>query len=238
VSNSCAHCGEIHHEFVDLQECYEKKLSEYQQQRDVLAQKVTGLQDQLAASDRKWWEYEREHILPCFEKAKKIGMDLQTRVHENPEKCSTAIFVDYLLQRLDSAIEIGNRNADQELRNLQEARRYAALVATAERGRTVAECLRAEFQDFLRWATADQAWQNFLPDTKKRWIELTTAADNLDEMAPVYKAERAMIKALLALDRCASEFEGDLKACSEHLDFLWTCVEKYRNLKLPVVMNP
>jgi hypothetical protein len=49
----------------------------------------------------KWMDYEREHVLPCFEVAKSIGFDLPKAVDANPGKNCTTLLIEHLLVPYD-----------------------------------------------------------------------------------------------------------------------------------------
>ncbi len=57
------------------------------------------------AANRKWQEYERDHILPCFRWATTLGIDLPRLVSENPGKNSTELFVQVLCDRASTALD-------------------------------------------------------------------------------------------------------------------------------------
>jgi len=67
-------------------------------------------------------------------------------------------------------------------------------------------------------------------------FDAATAAANIRRLAPpdatayakVMEAKENVVKAALSFDKCAAEFEGDLTACREYLDALYSAIDKYR----------
>lgn len=57
----------------------------------------------LAEATQRWRDYEREFILPTFDWAQEIGLDLQALVHTTPGHNCVALLVRHLRQRLASA---------------------------------------------------------------------------------------------------------------------------------------
>lgn len=49
----------------------------------------------------KWIRYEQQYILPCFEKAKELGINLQQLVMDNPGKNCVELLVETLITRLE-----------------------------------------------------------------------------------------------------------------------------------------
>lgn len=47
-------------------------------------------------AERKWQEYERDYILPCFKWAEELGYDLHEAVRENPGRNCVDLFVRWL----------------------------------------------------------------------------------------------------------------------------------------------
>ncbi len=49
---------------------------------------------------RRWIVYEQEYILPCFEWAKEIGIDLRQLVADNPGRNCVNVLVHTLIERI------------------------------------------------------------------------------------------------------------------------------------------
>lgn len=64
---------------------------------------TADLQRQLHAANKKWQDYEHEHILPCFKWASECGLDLEALVLASPGKNCTALLVEALRERIDTA---------------------------------------------------------------------------------------------------------------------------------------
>ena len=47
-------------------------------------------------AERKWQEYERDYILPCFRWAEELGYDLHQAVRDNPGRNCVDLFVRWL----------------------------------------------------------------------------------------------------------------------------------------------
>lgn len=56
------------------------------------------------AHREKWERYERDHILPVFEIAKCLGLDLERTTLANPGKASTRIFAEVVADKLAEAV--------------------------------------------------------------------------------------------------------------------------------------
>ena len=63
------------------------------------------MKDELQQAAEKWQHYEREYILPCFDKAKKLGIDLEKLVRDNPGRNCVDLFIEARAKAERDAIE-------------------------------------------------------------------------------------------------------------------------------------
>jgi hypothetical protein len=64
------------------------------------AKRIKALEVERSILDEKWREYETHYILPLFDRATKMGFDLQQMVHDNPGKNCSMLFADALTRRV------------------------------------------------------------------------------------------------------------------------------------------
>jgi hypothetical protein len=64
------------------------------------AKRIKALEVERSRLDEKWREYETHYILPLFDRATKMGFDLQQMVHDNPGKNCSMLFADVLTCRV------------------------------------------------------------------------------------------------------------------------------------------
>lgn len=69
---------------------------------DRLIREAAGVREQLAVAHKKWWDYERDYILPCFGWARELGIDLPALVAEARGNCVKRFF-GALRERAESA---------------------------------------------------------------------------------------------------------------------------------------
>ena len=67
-------------------------------------------------AERKWQEYERDYILPCFKWAEELGYDLHEAVRENPGRNCVDLFVRWLRGQARTA-----KSLAESLDNIREA---------------------------------------------------------------------------------------------------------------------
>jgi hypothetical protein len=68
--------------------------------RDLLREQLAAAREQARTAERKWQEYERDYILPCFRWAKEMGFDLEKLVHERAGKNCVVLFVEEIRSQL------------------------------------------------------------------------------------------------------------------------------------------
>ena len=56
---------------------------------------------------KKWQNYEHDYILPCFDMAKKLGIDLKQEVSDNPGKNCVELLFLRLSERLSKQMDFG-----------------------------------------------------------------------------------------------------------------------------------
>jgi len=72
--------------------------------------------DRAVRAERKWQEYERDYILPCFKWAEESGLDLHKAVAENPGRNCVDLLVRWLQSRARAA-----KSFAESLDNVREA---------------------------------------------------------------------------------------------------------------------
>jgi hypothetical protein len=69
------------------------------------------------------------------------------------------------------------------------------------------------------------------------WVTHAVAA--IEAMgSPEADAEQRVIREALSFDSCMAEFEGEMAACGEHLDGLFTACDALRKVRNAAVANP
>lgn len=61
-----------------------------------LVKSVKELQVESKGHRDKWWRYEQEYILPCFDIAKARGINLEQLVKDNPGKNCVILLIEAL----------------------------------------------------------------------------------------------------------------------------------------------
>ena len=64
-----------------------------------LACQCESLSESLKASEQKWTIYEQEYILPCFDWAAEVGIDLRQLVRDNPGKNCVRLLFEEMRKR-------------------------------------------------------------------------------------------------------------------------------------------
>ena len=59
--------------------------------------------ERAVSAERKWQEYERDYILPCFRWAEESGLDLRKAVAENPGRNCVELLVRWLQREARAA---------------------------------------------------------------------------------------------------------------------------------------
>lgn len=68
---------------------------------------VLNLQDALRAANKKWWDLERDYVLPCFPRAEALGIDLPALVRAKAGKNCVMLLLDALEDRVQAATASG-----------------------------------------------------------------------------------------------------------------------------------
>jgi hypothetical protein len=87
-------------------EC-ERQLRASRDQRDASLKDADALRSERDAATDKWHEYERDYILPCFQWAKELGIDLEQMVLDNPGRNCVEILVSTLRRDRSACVSGG-----------------------------------------------------------------------------------------------------------------------------------
>jgi hypothetical protein len=71
------------------------------------------------------------------------------------------------------------------------------------------------------------------PVTWEQVLALAALVDGKRTPIAVDDAKEAVVNAARRFSDCAAEFDGDLSACGEHIDALWTAVDRLKKAEEP-----
>ncbi len=83
-------------------EC-ERQLQESFDRYGAALEDVNSLREDRDAASKKWQDYERDFILPCFRWARELGLDLEQMVLANPGRNCVELLVSALRERASRA---------------------------------------------------------------------------------------------------------------------------------------
>ena len=94
-------------------EC-ERQLQESLDKYGAALEDVNSLREDRDAASKKWQEYERDYILPCFRWARELGIDLERMVLDSPGHNCVELLVSTLRERAKVATEFSARRVCAE----------------------------------------------------------------------------------------------------------------------------
>ncbi len=120
-------------------------------EKDARAEKAEKERDEART---KWWEYERDYILPMFKWATEMGFDLTLLVAEAKGNCAERFY-----QAMKALVDVQIARSITLVTQLGEAEKERdAAIAVGDALRQRAKIAERQAEDALHWEDVDDEW--------------------------------------------------------------------------------